>query len=219
MHKHVVAEGSDPRFARAQAGCRESLDALMRAHDGLVQAAVRRQVTGSAPFLDLLQAGREGLWRAILGYDPQHGARFATYAWPCIVRAIWRAARRPTPHRARLPAPHLPASDPAQLYLIAQVHTELHALVARLPLRLHTVIVQRYGLEGQAPATWLQIGAQLGLSGERARQLHQEALLWLQHPAHAQHLRSLLGRHTLAEYLAAAAGQARWRARRRGRHG
>jgi hypothetical protein len=48
----------DPRLARAQSGCQESLNALMRAHDGLVQGAVRRQVSGSAPFAELLQAGR-----------------------------------------------------------------------------------------------------------------------------------------------------------------
>ena len=211
-------DGCDPRFARAQAGCQESLNALLRQHDGLVQAAVRRQVTGSGPFAELLQAGREGLWRAILGFDPQRGVRFATYAWPCIVRAIWRAARaRPTP-AVGLPPDRRAASDPAQLYLEAQVYAALQALLARLPQRLYTVVVQRYGLAGQPPATWRQIGARLGLTGERARQLHQEALMWLQQPAHAQHLRSLLGRHTAAEYATAATRQAQWRARRR-RHG
>jgi hypothetical protein len=85
---------SDPScFTRTQAGCQESLNALLRQHAGLVQAAVRRQVTGGAAFEDLLQAGRAGLWRAILGFEPQRGTRFATYAWPSIVRAIWRASR------------------------------------------------------------------------------------------------------------------------------
>ncbi len=53
-------------FPAAQAGCRASLNALMRAHEGLVQAAVRRQVTGSAAFDELLQAGHRLLdlgWR------------------------------------------------------------------------------------------------------------------------------------------------------------
>ena len=58
----------DPcHFTRAQAGCPESLNALLRQHEGLVQAAVRQQVTGSAAFEELLQAGREGLWRQL--YD------------------------------------------------------------------------------------------------------------------------------------------------------
>ena len=219
MVESVSVVGVDPRFARAQAGCQESLNALLRQHEGLVQAAVRRQVTGSAPFDELLQAGREGLWRAILGYDPQRGTRFSTYAWPCIVHASWRAAKAPSPLRAALPPPE-PGPDPAALYLTRRVQRELYALLRRLPPRLYFVVRRRYGLDGQPPATFRALGAQLGLTGERVRQLHQEALLWLQQPAHAQQLRSLLGRHTVTDYAVAAARQAQWRARRRGvRHG
>jgi hypothetical protein len=59
----------------------------------------------------------------------------------------------------------------------------------------------------------------LGLSGERARQLHTEALIWLRQPAHAQQLRSLLSRHTLAEYEAVEAETQRWLRWRGGHHG
>lgn len=212
---------ADPySFTRAQAGCQESLNLLLRQHEGLVQAAVRQQVTGSAAFADLLQAGREGLWHAILGFDPQRGTRFATYAWPCIVRAIWRAARARPPPPGGLPPDHQATTDPAQLYVARQVQAALYALVQRLPPRLRFIVVRRYGLEGQAPATYAQLGRELGRTRERVRQLHQEALLWLQQPAHAQQLRSLLDRHTAPEYAVAAARQAQWRARRRGvRHG
>lgn len=209
----------DPRFARAQGGCQESLNALMRAHDGLVQAAVRRQVTGDAPFAELLQAGRIGLWQALLKYDPQRGGRFATYAWPCIVHAIWRAARAtpPCPDLTLEPAPAV--NDPAEVYVAREVRAELYHVVAQLPERLRTVVVQRYGLEGHPPATFGQIGAQWGLTGERARQLHVEALLWLQHPGHAAPLHSLLGRHTVEDYAAGATRRAQWRARGRRRDG
>jgi hypothetical protein len=57
----------------------------------------------------------------------------------------------------------------------------------------------------------------LGLCGERARQLHAEALVWLRHPAHSYALRSLLGRHSLADYQRADALAQRW-LRRRGGH-
>jgi RNA polymerase sigma factor (sigma-70 family) len=208
--------GEDPRFALAQAGCQASQNALLRQHDGLVQAAVRQQVTGSAPFAELVQAGRIGLWRAILGYDPQRGIRFASYAWPCIVHAIWRAARACRPPRVGLPPERRAVTDPAHLYLEAQVQRELHALVARLPDRERLIIVRRYGLDGQPPTTLAQLGQQLGLSRERVRQVQQAALLWLQQPAHAQALRSWLDRHTADEYARAAAQQAAWRAHRRG---
>jgi len=67
--------------------------------------------------------------------------------------------------------------------------------------------------------TYREIGAALGLSGERARQLHTEALVWLRHPAHSQHLRSLLNRHTLTDYQEAEAQAQRWLRQRGGRHG
>jgi RNA polymerase sporulation-specific sigma factor len=68
------------QFIQAQAGCAESLNQLMARHDGLVQAVVRQQVLGELPFEEALQAGRIGLWRAILGFDPERGFAFSTYA-------------------------------------------------------------------------------------------------------------------------------------------
>ena len=61
------------------------------------------------------------------------------------------------------------------------------------------VAVARYGLNSTPPATYRQIGIALGLSGERARQLHTAALVWLRHPAHSYALHSLLERHTVAD--------------------
>jgi hypothetical protein len=55
----------------------------------------------------------------------------------------------------------------------------------------------------------------LGLSGERVRQLQQEALAWLRHPAHSWRLRQLLGRNTAADYRRALAQNAALRRSRR----
>ena len=49
--------------------------------------------------------------------------------------------------------------------------------------------------------------------------MKEKALVRLRHPAHSQMLRSLLGRHTLADYEAADALAQRWLRRRGGRHG
>jgi RNA polymerase sigma factor (sigma-70 family) len=210
-------------FQQAQAGCRASLNALMTRHDGLVQAVVRRQVLGDLPFAEALQAGRIGLWRAIQGYDPKHGTAFSTYAWPCIMRHIWRAVKVHTRFCAPLVTSDgllpLAGSDPALVWEATAVEQALHYLVQRLPDRLRYVVVARYGLNSTPPATYRQIGIALGLSGERARQLHTEALVWLRHPAHSQTLRSLLGRHTLADYHLADALAQDWLRRRGGRHG
>ncbi len=229
MHIHNQAMGGPGAlseaalFQRAQAGCPDSLNVLMARHDGLVQAVVRRQVLGDLPFAEALQAGRIGLWRAIQGYDPKRGTAFSTYAWPCIMRQVWRAVKVHTRFHSPLVTsnglPLLAVPDPALLWEATAVQQTLHHLAQRLPGRLCYVVVTRYGLHDTPPATYRQIGIALGLSGERVRQLHTEALIWLRHPAHSQALRSLLGRHTLADYQLADALTQDWLRRRGGRHG
>jgi hypothetical protein len=87
-----------------------SLDELMARNDGLVHAVLRRQWGGSLDYEARLQAGRIGLWHAIVGYDPKHGATFSTYAWPAIEHEIWRAVRQVGP--VSLAPPGLAASQP-----------------------------------------------------------------------------------------------------------
>jgi RNA polymerase sigma factor (sigma-70 family) len=216
-------------FQQAQAGCRDSLNRLMEAHDGLVHAAVRQQVLGDLPYPDAVQAGRMGLWRAIVRFDPQHGTAFSTYAWPSIVHHIWRAVKVHTRSTEQAEAARKGAScprwharagiDPEELDTWQSVRQALYALVQRLPERLQRIVVARYGLDGQPPDLYREIGARLGLTGERVRQLHSEALVWLRHPPHSDELRSWLGRHRLADYAWAEAEAQRWLARRGGRHG
>ncbi|MFQ5813923.1 MAG: sigma-70 family RNA polymerase sigma factor, partial [Anaerolineae bacterium] len=168
-------------------------------------------------------AGRIGLWRAILGYDPKRGTAFSTYAWPCIMRQVWRAVKEHTRFHS-LPVtgdglPLLQKPDPALVWEAAVAQQALHDLVQHLSSRLRYVVVARYGLNSTPPATYRQIGTALGLSGERARQLHTEALVWLRHPARSYGLRSLLERHTLADCQVADALAQRWLRRIGGRHG
>jgi RNA polymerase sigma factor (sigma-70 family) len=196
-------------FRQAQAGCRDSLAQLMAAHEGLVHAVVRRQALGCLPFAEAVQAGRIGLWRAILGFDPQRGTAFSTYAWTSIMHHVWREvklAERTHGQAAnylsfgQVPAAALGVVDPIQAWEATAIQSTLQELAARLPWRLRIVVLACYGLNGTSPAIYPQISATLGLSAERARQLHSEALIWLRQPAHSQRLRLLLGRHTLADY-------------------
>ena len=115
--------------------------------------------------------------------------------------------------------PLLQEPDPALVWEVAAVQQAIRDLVQRLPGRLRYVVVARYGLNSTPLTTYRQIGADLGLSGERARQLHIEALVWLRHPAHSYALRSLLERHTLTDYQVADALAQHWLRRRGGRHG
>lgn len=210
-------------FQQAQAGCPMCLNTLMARHEGLVQAVVRRQVLGDLPFVEALHAARLGLWRAILGFDPGRGPAFSTYAWPCMMHQVWQAVKSHCRREAALPRssrkPPEETPDLAAIGGAALVQQALHALIRRLPARLQFVVIARYGLDGWPPRTWRQIGAVLGVCGERVRQLHSEALVWLRHPAHSQTLRSLLGRHTRTDYQFADELAQRWLRQRGGRRG
>jgi len=207
------------QFIQAQAGCGESLSQLMTRHDGLVQAVVRQQVLGDLPFEEALQAGRIGLWRAILGFDPERGFAFSTYAWPCIKHRIWRAVKAyGQVDRTQIPLDSLEVPDPAVVWEGQAIRRALLSMVDRLPSRLAYVVLARYGLQGHPPFLYRQIGAALGLTKQRAHQLHAEALVRLRHPAFSYRLRSLLDRHTLADYEQAEEEAQRWLHQRGGRH-
>ncbi len=210
-------------FRQAQAGCRDSLNRLMARHEGLVHAVVRRYGFGDLAITEALHLGRIGLWRAIVHYTPERRVAFSTYAWPCIRNAILQviraSARRkelPVASRAVLSGSLLDACSEPDAPWIRQ---SLLQLVKRLPERLRYVIGAYYGLEGQPASTYAVIGVQLGLTKQRVCQLRTEALVWLRQPAHSQTLRSLLDRHTVADYQWADDLAQRWLQRRGGRHG
>jgi RNA polymerase sigma factor (sigma-70 family) len=216
-------------FLQAQTGDRESLNALMERHDGLVHAVVRRQVLGELPYADALQAGRIGLWRAIVRFDPHRGYAFSTYAWTSIVHHVWRAVKVHTRDSCTKRAEPdmgwcsewlvVGCIDPATMDMAWSVHDTLHDLVTGLPQRLREIVVARYGLDGRRTYLYRETGGRLGLSGERVRQLHSEALVWLRHPPHSHELRALLGRHRVDDYEWAEAEAQRWLRQRGGRYG
>ncbi|NKQ35023.1 MAG: sigma-70 family RNA polymerase sigma factor [Chloroflexi bacterium] len=214
-------------WTQAQAGCRQSVNLLMSQHNGLVYAVVRQQVLGDLSYDEALQAGRTGLWRAILGYDPERGTTFATYAWTAIMRSVWAAVKKSQKQERetfvlseseRLPnALRNAVQEPDKRWEQKALAAATRQAVRQLPPRLQFVLTARYGWRGNPPATFRQIGEQLGVSRQRAHQLHQEGLRRLRQPALSYQLRAWLGKHTAAEYEAAAAATALWRQKGGGR--
>lgn len=196
----------------------QAVQEAMEQHDGLVHALIRRQGGGDISYEEALQAGRIGLWRAIEGYDPTRGTTFSTYAWVAIWRQIHQRGQELRPSSEvwwqELPASRI-VPDPAAELEGKLIQEVLYDLVGQLPKRLGQVIVGRYGLDGAAPRTLKELGQGLGLSGERVRQLQQEALAWLRHPAHSWRLRQLVGKNTAADYRRALAQNAALRRARR----
>mgnify|MGYP001104958402 CR=1 FL=1 len=198
-------------------GSLEMEEALAQ-HEGLIHAFIRRQGGGAISYAEALQAGRVGLWRAIRGYDRQRGTAFSTYAWVAICRQIHhrvKELKREREVQSEAVATFRPAPDPEEWVERRLVQEALLDLVAQLPERLRRIIICRYGLEDRGPSTLKQVGAELGLTGERVRQLQQDALAWLRHPAHSWRLRQLVGKNTAVDYRRALAQNAALRRSRR----
>jgi RNA polymerase sigma factor (sigma-70 family) len=193
------------------------MDRALRDHEGLIHAVIRREGSGSLSYAEALQAGRIGLWRALVGYDPERGTAFSTYAWVAIRRHIRRSAIQRAKDAAicALSVSCVQALDLEEDLDRALVYDALLALLSQLPERLRQIIVARYGLDGFAPRSLRRLGVQLSVSHERVRQLQQDALAWLRHPAHSLCLRQRLDKNTVAEYRRALARNAALRRTRR----
>jgi RNA polymerase sigma factor (sigma-70 family) len=192
----------------------------MEQHEGLIHAFIRRQGGGEISYEEALQAGRMGLWRALLGYDAARGTAFSTYAWVAICRQI-RQRERELNRDGGIWQGEMPGTkatpDPETWVEEKLIQESLFELVGRLPQRMQRVIICRYGLGEQGEWTLREIGAELEVTGERVRQLQQEGLAWLRHPAHSVGVRQWLDKNTAADYRQALAENAALRRSRRGK--
>jgi len=206
-------------FRCAQAGCTECMARLLRQHEGLVHAVLRRQACGDAAYADLLQEGRLGLWQAVLHFDPARGVAFSTYAWVAIERRVWRGVARgrdqPAGWEGGVPAE--PEAEVEAVWQQAQVRVALREALRHLPERLRRVLLAAYGLRGEAPRSLAAIGREYGVSRERVRQWRNEALVLLRLPAVSGRLRRVCGQDDRAAYQQADRLNRAWRkSRRRG---
>jgi RNA polymerase sigma factor (sigma-70 family) len=192
-------------FQRAQAGDRQSLNRLMCQHDGLVHHILRQQWGGPLTYAETLQEGRIALWRAILGFDPERGTAFSTYASVVIARQIWHAvdrAEKEQQHDLTFLAPS-PFPHPRDVVLHQEIEEALDASVKRLPAKRRWVVRAHYGLDGWGGHTLAQLGRWLGCSRQAVHYHLQRALLRLRHPAFSARLRFMLDRNRRQDYLRA----------------
>jgi len=208
---HPLKPGDPAIFACAQAGCRACLNILLEWHERLVRYVVRNQIWGGVPEDDLLQEGRIALWRAIEGYDPRRGAAFSTYASVAIARRVWRATQQERCER-RL----VRQADPPDAYLMLeagiwqeQVGEVLAEGLGVLNQRQRTVLAWLYGVGEETPLredgrdewTLDEVGERLGVSGERVRQVRNDALVVLRLPVYSVRLRQLCQQDSRDAYL------------------
>ena len=187
-------------------------------HEGLVHLVVQRQGGGWVEYVDLVQEGRIVLWRAILGYRPELGYRFSTYAYRAICNRVWEVLGRARDRAVEWGEEREPEmlGEVVQRWQTEQVREALAEEIGCLTERQRKVIEQAYGLKGEAPRSLAAIGRELGVSRERVRQIRNEALVVLRLPALSVRLRSVCERDSREEYRRARQVNNAWLRQRRG---
>jgi len=193
----------DPRRAELEAVAERGERArrkMIESNLRLVVSIARRFSATGLPLGDLVQEGNLGLLRAVEKFDWRKGFKFSTYATWWIRQAIARGAADRGARAIRLPV-HVDE----QVGRLRRTQTRLHEQLGReptdaelaveavgrealeqvlqaLPERERQVLVLRFGLDSGTPRTLEEVGAVMGFSRERARQVERDALAALRSP-------------------------------------
>jgi RNA polymerase primary sigma factor/RNA polymerase sigma factor len=164
----------------------ETKNEIARANLRLVVSIAKRHVTPDQNFFELVSDGNVSLLRAVEKFDFARGNKFSTYASWAIMKNFARTIPGEFKHRDRYRtsqdelfaatpeyrADHL-YEEGAQLTRQAQVEK----ILRRLDEREQKIIMGRFGLQrGHEPQTLKEVGASLGVTKERIRQIEARAL-------------------------------------------
>jgi RNA polymerase primary sigma factor/RNA polymerase sigma factor len=159
---------------------------IARANLRLVVSIAKRHVTPDQNFFELVSDGNMSLLRAIEKFDFARGNKFSTYASWAIMKNFARTIPGEFKHRDRFrtsqdelfAATHEHRGNPlveesAQTTREAQIER----IMRRLDEREQKIIIGRFGLDhAQEPQTLKEVGATLGVTKERIRQIEARAL-------------------------------------------
>jgi RNA polymerase sigma factor (sigma-70 family) len=94
MSAHLPPAQQAQLALQAQSGDGDASQKLLQSNVGLIDHWAKKYVGKGVEAEDLMQEGRIGMLRAIKGFEPDHGASFATYASWWIRQAMGRACER-----------------------------------------------------------------------------------------------------------------------------
>jgi RNA polymerase primary sigma factor/RNA polymerase sigma factor len=159
---------------------------IIRANLRLVVSIAKRYVGAAGDFFELVSDGNMSLIRAVGKFDFARGYKLSTYASWAIMKnfartipdVIRQRSRFSTSHSEMLGAVEDARADQYEQEL-AQIQRESHvgAILKRLEERERRIVTSRFGLtRGQEPQTLKQVGATMGVTKERVRQIQSRAM-------------------------------------------
>ena len=152
----------------------------------LVVSIAKRHVTSTEEFFELVSDGNMSLIRAAEKFDYSRGNKFSTYASWAIMKNYARTIPDAFKHRDRFRTSHeemfaTTVENRGDKYEqeSAQQHREsqVDRILSRLDEREQKIIIKRFGLDySQEPQTLKEVGAKMGVTKERIRQIESRAL-------------------------------------------
>jgi RNA polymerase primary sigma factor len=159
---------------------------IISANLRLVVSIAKRHVGPTENFFELVSDGNMSLIRAVEKFDYSRGNKFSTYASWAIMKNFARTIPDEHRHRDRYRTSHaemFTATEDArsdqyeQEAAQFQRESQVEKILGRLDEREQQIIMSRFGLQrGHEPLTLKEVGAELGVTKERIRQIEARAL-------------------------------------------
>jgi RNA polymerase primary sigma factor/RNA polymerase sigma factor len=166
---------------------------IIRANLRLVVSIAKRHVGPAENFFELVSDGNMSLIRAVEKFDYSRGNKFSTYASWAIMKNFARTIPDENRHRDRYRTSHsemftatedVRSDQYEQESAQVQRETQVERILDRLDEREQQIIISRFGLNrGREPLTLKQVGAAMGVTKERIRQIEARALSKLRRAA------------------------------------